>query len=197
MKKTKLIFALICVLFFVIDRTQAQTYYYNTTKTFSVSGKSILGIQIEPGYTYQCDKPDHGLVTLYNKENLYTNTITYVYKDGSTITDTKLLRGDIKLIEDDNWTKQQCFFIVNNAFSAAEKQRVKGKKFDVNMTIDTSTGKVIEVEFCFYYSSAFGTIPVSTYRKIELELKKRIWFTLTDAGKSLKFVQRGWMQEVK
>ncbi len=188
--KTKIIL-FFCLLFTLVE-ISAQTYYYNTTKTFNVA-RTLF----ESGYTYQCDVPNWGLVTLYNKENLYTNTITYVYKDGSTITDTKLLRGDIKLIEDDNWTKQQCFFIVNNAFSDAEKQRVKGSELQIVMTVDTSTGKVIEAYFSFYYTDPFATIPVSTYRKIELELKKRIWFTLTDAGKSLKFVQRGWMQEVK
>jgi hypothetical protein len=182
--KTRKLILLIAGLFYICGAT-AQTYYYNTTKTF-----------YENGYTYQCDKPDWGLVTLYNKTNQYTYA-HYVYKNGSPITDMKILRGDVNLIADDNWTRQKCRTILNVAFSASEKQRVKGKEFSVVMTIDTSTGNVIEVYFKFFYSNSFGTIPVSTYRKIELELKSNIWFTLTDTGKQLKFLKLGWRHEVE
>jgi len=60
-------------LLFCINQTAAQTYYYNTTKTF-----------IENGYTYQCDKASYGIVTLYNKANQYTYA-PYAKKDGSPI----------------------------------------------------------------------------------------------------------------
>ncbi len=67
----------------------------------------------------------------------------------------------------------------------------------VSMTIDTNTGKVIEVDFDFLRDKGFCTIPLYVYRKIELELKKNIQVTLTDAGKKLNFIQRGWNQEVE
>jgi hypothetical protein len=184
MKTKKRLLLIICALF-LLTGARAQTYYYNTTKTFN-----------ENGYSYQCDKPEWGLITLYNKDNIYTYA-HYVYKDGSAITDTNILWGNIRLIERDNWTKQKCFFIVNAAFSSTEKQRVQGKGIDVSMTIDTSTGKVIEVDFRFMYNGPFATIPVSTYRNLELALKNQIWFTLTDTGKQLKFIKRGWMHEVE
>ncbi|GHU79774.1 hypothetical protein FACS1894145_4640 [Bacteroidia bacterium] len=183
--KTKEIFLVIFCAFFCLSGAAAQTYYYNTTQTFN-----------ENGYSYQCDKPEWGLIELYNTNNIYTYA-NYVYKDGSEITDTDILRGNTKLIESDNWTRQKCFSIINAAFSGAEKQRVKGQKFDVSMTINTSTGKVIEVDFRFMYNDPFATIPVSTYRKIELDLKSQIWFTLTNTGKQLKFIHRGWLHEVE
>ena len=37
---------------------------------------------------------------------------------------------------------------------------------------DSDTGKVIEVDFDFLSTEPFATIPISVYRKIELELKK-------------------------
>ena len=179
--KTKFIFLILCAGFSFYGAT-AQTYYYNTTKTFN-----------ENGYTYQCDKASYGIVTLYNKANKYTYA-PYANKDGSTPSEN--LDKLFPFIADDNWTKQKSFSIVNNIFSREEKMRVKGSKFDVSMTIDTSTGKVIEVDFSFFYSNPVGTIPVSTFRKLELELKSQIWFTLTNNGKKLKFVQIGWMHEI-
>ena len=180
--KTKTIILLIfCVLFSFIG-AKAQTYYYNTTQTFN-----------ENGYAYQCDKASYGLVTLYNKANQYTYD-SYENKDGSPIGNYDDV---LPFIEPDNWTRQKCLSIVNNAFSAEEKQRVKGDKVDVSMTVDTSTGKVIEVDFCFYYTNPAATIPISTYRNLELALKSQIWFTLTDSGKKLKFVRMGWMHEIE
>ncbi|GHT33428.1 hypothetical protein FACS189434_07530 [Bacteroidia bacterium] len=170
---------------FCISGTMAQTYYYDTSKTFS-----------QNGYTYHCNTQSWGYVTLFNANNIYTDA-KYVYKNGSTITNPDILDGTILLIAADDWTKQKCMSIVDNAFSAAEKTRVKGKEFDVSMTIDTNTGKVIEVDFRFYKNGPFATIPVTTYRIIEQNLKNQVWFTLTSTGKQLKFVQRGWMHEVE
>jgi hypothetical protein len=176
---------LITGLILFISLAHAQTYYYNTSKTFQ-----------ENGYAYRCSTANWGYVTLSNVNNLYTDAPT-LYKDGSPVTDLKILRAETDLIEDDNWTKQKCISIVDNAFSYTEKQLVRGEKFDVSMTIDSNTGRVIEVDFCFYKDEAFATISVSTYRKIELALKNQVWFTPTAVGKQLQVLVRGWMHEVE
>ena len=163
----------------------AQTYYYNTSTTFS-----------QTGYTYRCNTHSWGIVTLSNANNIYTDA-KYVYKNGKAFSDMDVMEGKVNLIEDDNWTKQKCMSIVDAAFSTAEKARVKGEEFDVSMTINPTTGKVIEVDFRFYKSGPYATIPVTTYRVIEQNLKSQVWFTLTSTGKQLKFVQRGWMHEVE
>ena len=170
-----------------ISGAMAQTYFYNTSTSFPQSG-----------YTYRCETQswDWGRVTLFNVNNIYTDA-EYVYHDGSVFNERDVFYGKVSLIEDDNWTKQMSMRIVNNAFSEEEKTRVKGKKFDVSMTINTTTGRVIEVDFRFLKNSPYATIPVTTYRKIEQELKNNVWFTLTPTGKQLKFVQIGWMHEVK
>jgi len=130
----RIFFYLIFILSLFAQVCHAQAYYYNETKTF-----------YENGYAYQCDRASYGIVKIYNKTNQYTYT-PYAKKDGSPIGNLEDL---FPLIEPDNWTRQKCFSIVNNAFSAAEKQRVKGDEVQVVMTIDTSTGKVIEVFFLF------------------------------------------------
>ena len=182
MKTLKIL--LITASLFVISGAMAQTYYYNKSTTFK-----------QTGYTYRCNTLNWGYVTLSNADNIYTDA-NFMYKDGSPVTDTKILQGDVTLIADDNWTKQKCMSIVDNAFSTAEKARIKGESFMVIMTIDPDTGKVIEVDFKFYRNEPFATIPVTTYRKIEQNLKNQVWFTITPTGKQLKFIKRGWMHEI-
>ena len=101
----------------------------------------------------------------------------------------------IELFEDDNWTSSKCKSIVNAAFSDSEKQKVKGHDFNIIMYINSSTGRVDEVSFEFHKSDPFAAIPISVYRKIEIELKKDIWFTLTAEGKMLSYIFYWWAQE--
>jgi len=175
---------LITILTFLLYGTlTAQTNYYTTTKTF-----------YEDGYVYQCDLDESGRVTLYNKDNRFTYS-KYANKDGTPVSSDVLL-GKVQLIEDDNWTRRKCGEIANNIFSATERVNVANKEYSVRMIVDTSTGKVNEVFFSFMYNDPFITVPVSTFRKLEVALKEKIWFTITPAGKKLKFIQRGWMHEV-
>jgi hypothetical protein len=184
MKKQSVIIC-VCALL-CINKAMAQTYYYNTSKLFN-----------EVGYVYRCNTTSWGSVTLSLATDKYTDYLTFVYANGSPVTDKKILEGDTPLMEEDNWTKQKCMSIVNNAFSGAERTRVKGEKIDVNMIIDPITGKVIEVHFWFLKDDPFATIPVTTYRIIEQNLKSQIWFTPTSIGKQLKFLVVGWIHEVQ
>ena len=171
------------LMFLMYGMLTAQTNYYTTTKTF-----------YEDGYVYQCDLDESGMITLYHKDNRFTYS-KYANKDGTPVSSDVLL-GKVQLIEDDNWTRSKCGEIANNVFSAAERVKVANEKFDISMTVNTTTGNVIEVDFSFMYNDPFITVPVSTFRKLEVALKEKIWFTITPAGKKLKFIQRGWMQEV-
>ncbi len=164
----------------------SQTYYYNVPKTFQGNV-----------YTYQCDEESPNAVILYNKANRFTYT-KWTYRDGSPIgSEIRKEYYTVDLVEDETWTKPKCDSIVNGAFSAEEKARVKDYFFMVRMTIDTDTGRVIEVDFSFINMHPFGTIPISVYRKIELDLKNNIWFTLTADGRKLNFTRIGWMHKVK
>lgn len=175
---------LITILTFLLYGTlTAQINYYPTTKTF-----------YEDGYIYQCNLDESGRVTLYNKNNRLTNS-KYANKDGTPVSSDVLL-GKVQLIEDDNWTRRKSGEIADNIFSANERVRVANKEYSVRMIIDTSTGKVNEVFFSFMFNGPFITVPVSTFRKLELELKDKIWFTISPEGKKLKFILVAWRQEV-
>ena len=159
----------------------AQSNLYKETK--QIQGE---------GYTYQC-KVIGIIAELYNtnqqfveKDQINRNTGEY-----SSIKDSYTPQ-----FESDNWTRPKCYSIVSNAFSEAEKQRLRGVRLQISLYIHPDTGKVIDVSFAFSNRDNFATIPISVYRKIELELKKNIWFTPTEHGKQFNYILLWWSQEV-
>ena len=162
----------------------AQTNYYTHDKTF-----------YEDGYTYQCDVEEGSQsVTLYNKNSKYIYVEQINRYTGKKISITEERLNQLK---DDSWTKPKCFSIVNNAFSPTEKQRIKNYEFTIMMYIDPDNGKIADVEFMFVTFNPYVTIPVSVYREIETEIKKNIWFTVTDDGKKFNYIVLWWRQEPK
>ena len=159
----------------------AQTNYYTETKTF-----------YEDGYTYQCDVSPSKFVTLYNKENKFTYK-NQIYKD----TGKRFVMPEvgIDLTEDDNWTQTKRHSIVIEAFTEAEKQKVKGHELMTTIIINSNTGKIDEVYFEFVNLQPYATIPISVFRKIELELKKNVWFSPTADGKKLNYILLWWDQD--
>jgi hypothetical protein len=160
---------------------QAQTYYYNESKTFKMTG-----------YTYKCDTTTYKLVTLYNINNKLTNCL-----ERDMVTGKPFWGNEYNPLIADHWTKPKCYSIVNNAFTAEEKLRCKGEKLIIYLYINSQTGKLMEVKYNFTSNDPFATIPVSTYRKIETELKENVWFTPTEEGKKLNYIFLFWAQEPK
>jgi hypothetical protein len=155
--------------------------YYGTTKTFTLNDCQ-----------YQCEAPASGWVLLYNKENKLTH-VEWVYKNTG---EQPPFLYEEQPVESDNWTRRRRFEIINQAFSPAEKGRLKDNKLMTTLYIDSNTGKVMEVEFGFTNFGPFGTIPVSVYRQIELRLKKEVWYTPTAEGNRLNYISIHWMQKV-
>jgi hypothetical protein len=182
MKKENIIIIAFCLLL-PAGAVRAQTYYYDATKTFN-----------ENGYAYQCDNVG-GIVTLYNKANQFTYA-EKTYKNGRELPED-IYEGRISAIEMETWSRPKTRSIVNAAFSAQEKAMVKGERFVITMFIDPMTGKVIEVKFVTWIRSPYARIPPSTYYKIEQQLKKEIWFTMTEVGKQLNFGYLNWEHEVE
>ena len=144
------------------------------------------------GYTYQCET-DGVLVELYNTNKQFVKTDQINRKTGefSSITDSYTPQ-----FESDTWTRPKCYSIVSNAFSEEQKQRLKGQILDICLYIHPDTGKVIDVSFSFGNRDNFSIIPLSVYRKIELELKKNIQFVPTEHGKQFNYIFLWWSQKV-
>lgn len=151
----------------------------------------------ENGYAYQCDVLEGAMyITLYNKENKYTY-VDQTFKETNFPVSMDDNRYSDPHLESDNWTKPKTFSIINNAFSAEEKARVKGCEVGILLYINSDTGKIMEVEYQFVGFKPFASIPVSVYRKIETELKANVWFVPTEEGKRRNYILRCWRHEVR
>ena len=186
--KTKLFLILVLLGFaFHLDAQEVKRYY-NETRTF-----------VEDGYTYQCDVPPSSMVTLYNKENKFTyedsrykdTGIVYVPKE-----DGKRYVSVLADAATDRHTRPLCFEIVNKAFTPEQAARTKGNSLGVSIYINPETGKIDEVNFTFIRYSPFATIPVSVYRQIEVELKEKLHFNISEEGRLLNFIFLWWRQKV-
>ncbi|MFV0538510.1 MAG: DUF5043 domain-containing protein [Dysgonomonas sp.] len=162
----------------------AQTYYYNNTKTFN-----------ENGYTYQCDVENgSGYVTLYNK----SNQLTYVNMVNKTSGKYYFpLEDEPDTYIEESWVRPRRNSIINNAFTAIQKQWLKGYKLSTTLYISPATGKIVEICFNFTTNNPFATIPVSVYRNIEVQLKDQIWFTPTAEAAKYNYLFCHWRQEAE
>ena len=145
------------------------------------------------GYTYQCKVSSTILVDLYNIEQQFVEKDQINRKTGeySSIKDSYTPQ-----FESDTWTRPKCYSIVSNAFSEEQKLELKGQTLDISLYIHPDTGKVIDVSFSFSNRENFATIPISVYRKIELELKENIRFVPTEHGKQFNYILLWWEQKV-
>ncbi len=181
--KTLLLF--MSLLFCSIEAS-AQTYYYNNTKTFN-----------ENGYTYQCDVENgSGYITLYNKSNKLTY-VNMVNKSTGEPFSIPTPDGPYTF-EEESWVEPKYTSIINNAFTAAEKQRLKGDELSITLYISPETGRIMELNFNFVTDNPFATIPVSVYRNIETQLKEQIWFIpIASEAAKYNYLFYHWRQEVK
>jgi hypothetical protein len=182
--KTKFLFALILAVFFSISCILAQTYYYNAPATF-----------VKSGYTYQCDHIPGGFVRLYNQANVFISD-DELYKNGDSLSmETKRLRfdGELPVVNEENYRASltKCMEIVVDVLTPNQIVGVPGQSLDVMVTVNTTTGKVMEVEFRFRKSRAFATVPVGQYREIEQRIKadSTILFSISDFGKQLNRIK--------
>ena len=175
--------------------TYAQEGFYNETKTF-----------VEDGYTYQCDVEKPGvMVYLYNKDykDVYTKQETVIqnaYEDSILALpdpEGRFLLTDVPMQVEWKESAINERELIRSLFSEEEKLRLKGDGLGVILHINPNTGKIDGVIFNFLTTHAYATIPVSTYRKIELKLKETMTYTPTAYGKRQNYIFQGWVQKVE
>ena len=159
----------------------AQSNLYDETKLIQGNG-----------YTYQC-KVIGILAELYNTNQQF---VELTQKNRRTGKNSGMKDSYTPQFEQETWTRPKCYSIVRNAFSTKEKERLKGQRITISLYIHPDTGKVTDVMFSFSNLENFATIPISVYRKIELELKKNIWFVPTEHGKQFNYILLWWEQIV-
>lgn len=147
-------------------------------------------IYVMNGYRYSC-KGTKGSVTIYNADyqNQWENK-RQVYKETGKRFDFGF--GDIDKynpIIDDFSMDQKVLDIIDNAFT---KEFVgyldEHECLTVTMFLNSETGRVEEVSFWFIPNSAYASLPISTYRKIELQLISEISYIPSEIGKQLNYI---------
>ena len=180
--KTRNILLLIGLLLYA-SGAMAQTRFYDVTRTFH-----------ESGFTYQADLRGDGMVILYNRDAGRFTDLRQTFRDGRLISEAD---REISDVTSQTFTSTLARQIVRNAFSAAERSRIRpGERLGTTMIICSNTGNIKEVHFRFMRESGYATIPVSTYRRIELELKRQLRFTPSAHGRNFNFIFRGWHTDV-
>lgn len=182
---------LLSILLCLASLSAYAQYYYNNTKTF-----------VEDGYTYQCDalKPKSGgdlaWVTLYNKANKYMDVDVVNKHTGVPVGRNE---EHEKVFVEDMSIPPQVEKIICSAFTEEQKKDIQtwNMHLAVILHIETDDGSIADVVFQFLSYSAFGKIPVSVYRKIEVDLKKQIRFKLIEAGKKRNYLYFGITQEIE
>ena len=179
--KAKISLSIFISLLFCMTDINAQTRFYDVPRTFN-----------EQGFTY-VSRLMVDFVRLHNKENRWIG-VMHKNRDG---TPTGFPTDPVIQIDNDRQMSQLARSIVHNAFTAAERQRLRGSRLFVSMYVDSQTGVVDDVEFVFWVTGGFATIPVSTYRRIELELKNRIRFIPTAEGRRRNYIFVSIVYEVE
>ena len=136
----------------------------------------------ENGYTYICKPRAGGFVDLYNKDNKWVNTCP---KDKNTGED---LEFGVNTFIDDTDMNSIIKSIIYNAFTLEQLKMLRGYRLAAIMSLNSETGKLEEVYFSFKYYQPYAKIPVSVFRKMELELKEKVRFRPTDEGKKLDYI---------
>lgn len=136
----------------------------------------------EDGYTYISDPQPGGFVNLYNKNNKWVNTCPK-YKDTG-----EDLEFGVNTLEYDMNMKKVIQTVIYNAFTTEQIKMLKGYRLFTIMSLNSETGKVEEVYFSFKYYQPYARIPVSVFRKMELELKEKVRFQPTEEGKKLDYI---------
>ena len=174
MKTKNIVLVLIGILLYMTD-ADAQTRFYDTSRTFNEQGFTYVANVIGDGIA-------GGIVRLNNRDTRWIGR-DQTNRDGTP-------RGFGRTVEENNSVQMQQLArtIIQNAFTPAERQRLGGYSMEVILFMNPDTGVVDDVQFVFGITSGFATIPVTTYRRIELELKNRLRFVPTAEGRRRLFL---------
>ena len=85
-------------------------------------------------------------------------------------------------------SRRKAYSIIKQALTPAELASIDKNDISLMVTliINSITGRVDEVNFEFYKSTAYYSFPLERYRTMELGLKN-LTFELSDSGKELTF----------
>ncbi len=82
--------------------------------------------------------------------------------------------------------------IVSNAFTKEQVANIGNDELQITLNISSTTGEITDVYFMFLPTYFYTQIPVEVFRTIELQMKERVTFDLTDEGRNMTYVYYSW-----
>lgn len=151
-------------------------------------------VYVMNGYRYRCNGTK-GMVKLYNADyQNFWEEKTQVYKETGKFFDSKF--GKYNPIINNYSMNQKVLDIIDNAFTKEFVECLKNhERLTVTLFLNSETGRVEEVSFWFIPVSAYASLPISTYRNIELQLIDEISYTPSAIGKQLNYIMLSLMRK--
>jgi hypothetical protein len=193
MKTIRTIILILCA-FFCITKATAQTFYYNTTRTFQLPGR----------VTYRAYL-DEGCVTLYNTDNRFVHQ-PRTLRNGAPVPEgfwTGTGRLGPRLLDNPdgilNDNMRLLNIIVANNLTPEELQRVGRYRLGIDVFINPHAARRMPpagVSFRFVRSCPWATIPVETFRRIEEHIKQHLLYFPNEKGRQLNFIRIAYTVDV-
>ena len=198
MKTLKITLLLVCVIFCTTKIT-AQTFYYNTTRTF----------QLDNGVTFRAYVDEYGEVTLYNTNNRFVHQQPTL-RDGSPIPADFWRRGAGPVMISNTgplpgvYEEEVIVYIVSSFLCGDQQARVGSEILGIDVFVDPHQSPAfghdcwqpVGISFDFDYDSPWATIPVETFQQIEEQLMLRLFYIVTERGMQLNFIRSGFSVDI-
>jgi hypothetical protein len=158
------------------------------------------GTITKTGYTYKYRNDKIGdlelenTVELYNAANIFVD-VEWKYKDGTPVPFMNEEGDDTLDFTDSSQSVRETIDMVAGCFTTSQKAMLSGRSVFITVLFNSSTGTIADVYFGFFRNDPFVSIPVETYRSVELALKQNLTITLTDEGRTLNYIPLYWNQE--
>ena len=199
MKAIKITLLLICVIF-CITKATAQTSHYTTTRTFQLEDGATLRAYVDEYYE---------TITIYNINNPFEHQ-EQTLRDGSPLPieflHPRRMSGPLMNSNVYEWFgMSEVDMIVNivTAFLCSDEQARVGsdilgidvyvdpqnKNFQSSSPFTHNHWQPVGISFVFDIDSPWATIPIETFRQIEVHLMKILFYTPTEKGMQLNFIR--------
>ena len=167
---------------YIVLSIEILTIFTINAQSLYSAGQTIVG----NGFTYKCDN-DYGVLVLHNATDIWTSLSGGMkMKDGSPFTFE--LRENPKGFIQSFESFTDMINTIKSQFTAAQVSMVTGARpLTVSMYINSDTGVIQGVSFDFLDSEPWAKIPIDTYRAIEVALKSKFTFQITDQGKKYNY----------
>lgn len=150
------------------------------------------------GYTYVCDTLRGTLINLYNIENKI-DVERWCYKDGTPYNPRPFEEPELYTLSDTGW--QLLESIVDEAFVKEQVEMLGShhtlSSLRIDLDISSEDGTIMGVYFTYLTAQKYIDIPLDVFRSIEVGLKNKIRFTLTEEGRKMQVCPYFWRQRPK